>query len=350
MILTCMRHVLKVGFAAGLFLSSAQAAEGDRAVCESSGGDDAIAACTRLIEGSRPGTPDLGLLYYLRGVAHLGKYQQAPGLADLDKAIELNTSLAEAYVARAGANRFNNKDKERMQRVLADYTKAIELKPHSFDAHYYRGTFEDWQKDYVGALADYDKALEVKPNDVATLHMRARLYQHLGDYQRALADREALVRLDPWEQRLLDRAGAYLAVGDYDRALADFDAYEKRPHDPAVLGGRAGAFEGEGDYARALAEYNEAISIAPGIVGLYDGRAWTYYKLGKLQEGLADVDNILSHGWKTAAATYCTRGHILEALGRKQEAIADLRTALAFDPDKRTRDRIDAALGRLILN
>ena len=114
-----------------------------------------------------------------------------------------------------------------------------------------------------------------------------------------------------------------------------------------MLGGRAAAFEGKGEYARALAEYNEAISIAPGIVGLYDGRAWTYYKLGKLQEGLADVDNILSHGWKTAAATYCTRGHILEALGRKQEAIADLRTALSLDPDKRTRDRIDAALARL---
>jgi tetratricopeptide (TPR) repeat protein len=222
------------------------------------------------------------------------------------------------------------------------------LKPDYYQAYHFRGTFKDWQKDYAGALVDYNKALELKPNDIDSLHMRSRLYRQLGEYQKALDDCDALVRLDPWEERLFNRGSAYLAVGDYDRALADFDAYERRrPRTPSVHSGRGAVFEGKGDYERALAEYNEAIRIAPSVVGYYNERAWVYYKLGKLTEGLADVDQILAHGWKTDPYTYSTRGHLLEAMGRKTEAIADLRTALSLDPNKRLRDQIVAALARL---
>jgi tetratricopeptide (TPR) repeat protein len=327
---------------------AAIAASGDREICESAGVDDAVAACTRLIDDGRAQGTALGQLYYKRGAAYLAKYQRVPGLADIDRAIELKPDLAEAYIARARANGFNNHDKERLRRVLADYTKAIELKPDSYEAFYYRGTFNDWQKSYDAALADYNRALEIKGDDIQTLHMRSRLYQHIGEYERALADCEALVRHDPWEDRLLHRGAAYVAVGDYERALADYDAYERRkPGGPSIHSGRAAAFEAKGDYERALSEYNEAIRIAPNVVGLYSARAWTYYKLGRFTEGLADVDQVLAAGWKSSAYTYSVRGHILEAMGRKAAAITDLATALSLDPGKRTRDRIVAALERL---
>jgi len=232
---------------------------GDREICESARVDDAIAACTRLIDDGRAQGTALGQLYYKRGAAYLAKYQRVPGLADIDRAIELKPDLAEAYIARARANGFNNHDKERLKRVLADYTKAIDLKPDNYEAFYYRGTFNDWQKSYDAALADYNRALEIKPDDIKTLHMRSRLYQHIGEYERALADCEALVRLDPSEERLLHRGAAYVAVGDYERALADYDAYERRkPGGPSIHSGRAAAFEAKGDYERALSEYNEA--------------------------------------------------------------------------------------------
>jgi tetratricopeptide (TPR) repeat protein len=102
-----------------------------------------------------PSKDDLGLLHYRRGVAYLAKYKHAPGVADIDEAIKLKPDLAEAYFARAGANRFSNQDKERVKRVLADYDKAIELKPDYYEAYHLRGTFKDWQRDYPGALADY---------------------------------------------------------------------------------------------------------------------------------------------------------------------------------------------------
>ncbi len=88
------------------------------------------------------------------------------------------------------------------------------------------------------------------------------------------------------------------------------------------------------------------MKIAPQIVSLYASRAWINYKLGNIDKGLADVDLILAKGWKDPR-TLTTRGHLLEAAGRKDEAIADLKTALTLDPDTRTRERAVEALKRL---
>jgi predicted RNA polymerase sigma factor len=72
-----------------------------------------------------------------------------------------------------------------------------------------------------------------------------------------------------------------------------------------------------------------------------------YFRMGRLAEGLAEVDRILAAGWATSAHTYNTRGHILEALGRRGEAVVDLQKALSLDPGKRLRQQIVAALARL---
>jgi Tfp pilus assembly protein PilF len=54
---------------------------------------------------------------------------------------------------------------------------------------------------------------------------------------------------------------------------------------------------------------------------------------GKAAKGLPDVQRALEFDPEFAAA-YDTRGHIYEALGRKEDAIADFRKALALDPEE----------------
>jgi tetratricopeptide (TPR) repeat protein len=327
---------------------AAAAPNGDQTACETGKGDDAIVACSRLIEIGQKDQGALAAVHYRRGRAYLAMYQRPAAIADFNAAIDLNADFAEAYLARAEANRFNNHDKERLARVLADYTRAIELKPEFFDAYYYRGTLYDWLKDRDLALVDYDRALALKPGDISTLHMRARLHQHLGNYDRALADYDELIRLDSWVNRYLDRGNVYLALGDYDHALADYEEVTRRkPGDPSAHGGRAAVFERKGEFDRALAEINEAIRIAPSAAGFYSERAWTYYRMGRLVEGLADIDQILAAGWAMSAHTYDVRAHLLEALGRPDDAVADFRKALSLDPPKCVRDQIIAGLARL---
>lgn len=333
-----------------LFAStSLQAQPSEAETCKSGKSDAARDACTRLIDQGTLAGNDLAEVHYRRALAYIALYKRPLAVADLDRAIALAPEFAAAYVARAGARRTNSGDTENMQLARADYDKAIALDPNSYEAVHFRGTFRDWMKDYAGAIADYTRALEIKPDDINSLHMRERAYRHVGEFAKALADSERLIVLDPkFNERLLNRASAYLAVGALDRALADYDAYDKlHPRHPSVAAGRGAVYEAKGDYQRALAEYEAALTIAPQIVSLYASRAWINYKLGNIDKGLADVDLILAKGWRKDARTFTTRGHLLEAAGRKDEAIADLKTALTLDPDTRTRERAAAALTRL---
>jgi tetratricopeptide (TPR) repeat protein len=54
-------------------------------------------------------------------------------------------------------------------------------------------------------------------------------------------------------------------------------------------------------------------------------------KLGKAAAALADADSALKLN-PQAAPVLDVRGHALEALGRRDDAIADFRRALAIEP------------------
>jgi tetratricopeptide (TPR) repeat protein len=338
--------IFSAALAAVVALPSRSVSGGDQTLCESAKGDDAVMACTRLIAAGQQEQGALAALHYRRGKAYLTVYQRPAAIADFTTAIDLKPDFAEAYLARADANRFNGHDKARLGRVLADYSQAIALRPDYFDAYYQRGTFYDWQKHRDLALADYDQALALKPGDVSTLHMRARLHRHVGNYDRAFADCDELVRLDSWVNRYLDRGNAYLALGDYNRALADYEEVARRkPGDPSAHEGRAAVFERKGDFASALAETDEAIRIAPSVIAFRSARAWIHYRMGQFADGLADLEETQTAEW--AAQTYNVRGHILAALGRRDQAVADFRKALSLDPSRQVREQVVAGLARL---
>jgi tetratricopeptide (TPR) repeat protein len=68
-----------------------------------------------------------------------------------------------------------------------------------------------------------------------------------------------------------------------------------------------------------------------GRADAYNNRAWEYLKSGKAAQGLPDAESALQ--LRPDVARYLdTRGLIFEALGRREEAIADFRRALSLDP------------------
>jgi tetratricopeptide (TPR) repeat protein len=96
----------------------------------------------------------------------------------------------------------------------------------------------------------------------------------------------------------------------------------------------------KGEPDSAIADYNAVIEddVKRGSLDRaksadqHNRRAWAYFKAGRAAEGLADAERSLEL-WPGVAAALDTRGHIVEALGRKEEAIADFRRALAKDPN-----------------
>ncbi len=57
--------------------------------------------------------------------------------------------------------------------AIADFTKAIELKPNNASTYYNRGLAKAKLEDYKAAIADYTKAIEFDPNDAMAYNYRA---------------------------------------------------------------------------------------------------------------------------------------------------------------------------------
>ena len=139
------------------------------------------------------------------------------------------------------------------------------------------------------ALADYGRAIEIQPNNAMDYNNRGSLYEHAGEHDRAIIDLDRAIALDPkLAMAYANRGASHLGKGDADRALFEFDrAIELQPR-----------------YAKAFA---------------LRGKAG-----GRRASPLARSQRAYAHNVKA---------HILASLGRRNEAIAEFKKALAIEPD-----------------
>ena len=82
-------------------------------------------------------------------------------IADLDRAIKLDSKNAVAYYERAYAKR----QKKDITGAIADYTRAIELDGKDGDFYKGRGDVRVEKKQYGAAVNDIQKATELEPKN-----------------------------------------------------------------------------------------------------------------------------------------------------------------------------------------
>jgi len=174
----------------------------DTSVCFQATGDEAIAACTRVLA--------------------------------------YNPNDVGAYVMRATA--YGRKGE--YDRAISDYDQAIRLEPAA-DAegggliYAARGGFYSLKGDYDRAIADYDRSIRLDPKVARAYRLRGIAFKHKGDYDHAIADANEAIRLDPkFAVAYVTRGEAYEAKNDPDHALADFDHALKL--DPSLASARQG--------------------------------------------------------------------------------------------------------------
>ena len=90
------------------------------------------------------------------------------------------------------AEEYNDKgdkkyDLEDYKGAIADYNKAIQLKPDYALAYYNRGITKFDLKDYNGAITDYNKAIQLNPSDTLAYYFRGLAKYNLKDCNGAIA-------------------------------------------------------------------------------------------------------------------------------------------------------------------
>ncbi len=124
---------------------------------------------------------------------------------------------AEEFAASASAKQALG----RYDEALAEYNKALELRPDYARALINRGIIYRHLKQYDKALADYNRTLELIPDSPSTLYNRGITYRHLERYEEALADYASALQLKPGYPRPLYNSACVLSLmGKSDESLS----------------------------------------------------------------------------------------------------------------------------------
>lgn len=125
--------------------------------------------------------PKNGKLHYYIGFTQsiINPYE---GLDEFNKAIELDTTIADAYAQRALLQEDNDA-------ALRDLDKAISLDPENFGYYFNRAGARLEAKDYEGTIADVDKSYALMPGVLQDIFVtKADALSHLGRHEDALLE------------------------------------------------------------------------------------------------------------------------------------------------------------------
>jgi tetratricopeptide (TPR) repeat protein len=299
-----------------------RAVQPDVNTCQNGAGDDAIAACSRLLSLTWAGI-HRDAVYRTRGNAHYRKTDYDRAIADYDASIGLAPKDAGTYSNRGAA--YNEKGD--MDRAIADFDQAIRLDPKLANAYSNRGYAYNKMGEYDRAIADLDQAIRLDPKLADAYNNRGDAYNKTGEYDRAIADLDQAIGLDPkLASAYSNRGESYNGKSEYDRAIADLDqAIRLDPKYAEAYSHLGFAYGQKGDFVRAMAELDKAIALNPGYAAGYGNRAAIYAVRGDNDHATADYQTALKLDPKLAGAAN---------LRKVQSALAAVPVEPVEKPDK----------------
>lgn len=175
--------------------------------------------------------------------------------ADKDKAMQLAAAFNQSGFDKG---RYGD-----LAGAIADFTRALQLKPDETDVYNNRGYAKRRQGDLDGAMADFNKAIELKPNELLGYYNRAAAKKDKGDFDGAIADLTKVIELKPDEaSAYTNRGAAKKDKGDLDGAVADFtQAIELKPDNVIAYESRSQVKRARGDADGANADHAKATEL-----------------------------------------------------------------------------------------
>lgn len=131
--------------------------------------------------------------YTQRGRELYEKREYMEALLNLNEAIEIDPSFAQAYYVRG-----NIKDAfDDRHGAMKDYNIALEKNPKFADVFFARGNVKMKLQDYYGAIDDYSAAITINENYIEAYFNRGRAKQFLQAYEDAINDCSKIIQLHP---------------------------------------------------------------------------------------------------------------------------------------------------------
>jgi tetratricopeptide (TPR) repeat protein len=250
---------------------TAETAERAWAVCASAEGahETRVRACSTVI--AFPGTTEERRAAALvrRGVTRFELGELTRAVADLGRALRVDSANAQAYLERGGIHQARGA----FELALRDFNSALALQPNLETALSRRNeALQGRTRLYQGQLERLSELLSSAPADASLLNNRCWLRVTNGDdLDQALTDCNAALLSDPASAATLDSRGlVHLKRGDYAAALTDYEAALKlEPERGHYLYGRGLTRIALGMTSEGQADLQAAEELEPGVGHLY---------------------------------------------------------------------------------
>ncbi len=265
--------------------------------------------------------------YFLKGREAFEKFYYDESRQFLEKAVELDSTFAVAYLYLGfayqwlGNTRARNEyfekaktfslkatDKDRLY-IEALYSwfkennpekgflilKQISKKyPKEKRVHLFLGFYYDDKKLYDESIEEYEKALELDPNYGDAFNMLAYAYSDMGNFEKSIEYLKKYASLHPEDANPLDSMGEiYLKMGRLDEAIAKYkEALEIKPDffmTQLTIGYIHALKE---NYQEAMKWIDQYAAMAPSPGERASGFLWKgfyHYWLGSLDQSLSDL-------------------------------------------------------------
>jgi tetratricopeptide (TPR) repeat protein len=272
------------------------------------------------------GHPGDAPAYAMRALAKLSLERWDEAIADYSRAIELKPEAAfVGYVQRSYAKYL----KGDFDGAIADASRAIQQRPDFGRAYSYRGMARQAKEDLDGAIDDYSKAIAESWKQ-ATAY---RLLSKSEDENVAADAKRKVEETDLEEGRAYGlRSWARGLKGEFDAAIVDANhAIELNPKDGDAYGKRAAAKSGKGDMDGAIADLTKAVEILPKYSMGYAYRGYAKWRKNDNEGAIADYDRAIELDPQNAAY-YRDRGRAKISQGNTDAAMADCNKAVELDP------------------
>ena len=312
--------ILSVALLLALTVPAAAQPKQDMQSCRA---DADVDACERVIKSGKESKDNLAIAYYVRGTRFYEKSDYKAALSDLDRALALDKSHANALYNRA----MTYKQLGEPDRALADMAAYLSTRPDDPDAFLQRGNLYLEKRNFDLALTEFERAIKLKPGFDAALVGLGKTYLEKSDARNATANFDAAIRANPSAGNFIARGDALISLKRLDDAAADYEAAIKADPADAHPHSQLAWIHGEKrEFARAADRASQAIRLAPEDPDHYNMRGWAHLELSDFPRAKADLEYALRLKPDHGLALF-NRGRVLTELAQFDTALADFDAA-----------------------
>jgi tetratricopeptide (TPR) repeat protein len=272
--------------------------------------------------------PKKAALYYLRAVKNWEHDRLAAAQADAQKAIDLDPARAEHYMVLADAYI----DDAKSRQALGALNRGLLVNPKHVGLLLKLSEYQMILRQHEESVATAKKILADDATNADAYFLLGMNAEQLGDTLGALNFFQSCVERDP------DNVDAYIVLGKLstvrNRRLAEkYFANALRPDttDYHALFAMAYFYHQTDQLDKAAEYYRKVIILHPQEPDPQQNLGLLYLERNQLEEAFRHFNMCIKID-ATNAACYYYRGVVHEARKRRNEAVADYRQALVFDP------------------